>query len=136
MFFHCSGVRPAPRGWAKAKVAASIDRSKVWRVPRAAALWCGFPRTPAGFSKASQVGKVPNAILDDRRLSSGGERGRMTTTTRALDQLRQLGRELDHSSPGAAGSLGEGMEERVTLTGSASAATSSGRSRARTRSNR
>jgi transposase-like protein len=36
--------------------------------------------------------------------------------TRALDQLRLLARELDHSSPGAAGSLREGMEETVTLT--------------------
>jgi transposase-like protein len=35
---------------------------------------------------------------------------------RALDQLRQLGRELDHSYPGAAGSLREGMEETLTLT--------------------
>jgi putative transposase len=33
-----------------------------------------------------------------------------------LDQLRQLGRELDHSYPGAAGSLREGMEETLTLT--------------------
>ncbi len=37
--------------------------------------------------------------------------------TRALDQLRQLARELDHSHPGAAGSLREGMEETLTLTG-------------------
>ncbi len=35
---------------------------------------------------------------------------------RALDQLRQLARELDHSYPGAAGSLREGMEETLTLT--------------------
>jgi putative transposase len=35
---------------------------------------------------------------------------------RALDQLRQLGRELDHSYPCAAGSLREGMEETLTLT--------------------
>jgi hypothetical protein len=35
---------------------------------------------------------------------------------RALDQLRQLGRELDHSYPGAAGSLREGMEETLPLT--------------------
>ena len=35
---------------------------------------------------------------------------------RALDQLRQLARELDHSNPGAAGSLREGMEETLTLT--------------------
>jgi putative transposase len=35
---------------------------------------------------------------------------------RALDQLRQLAGELDHSHPGAAGSLREGMEETLTLT--------------------
>ncbi|MCA1699221.1 MAG: transposase [Actinobacteria bacterium] len=35
---------------------------------------------------------------------------------RALDQLRQLARELDHRNPGAAGSLREGMEETLTLT--------------------
>lgn len=35
---------------------------------------------------------------------------------RALDQLRQLGHELDHAYPGAAGSLREGMEETLTLT--------------------
>ncbi len=35
---------------------------------------------------------------------------------RALDQLRQLARELDHSYPGAAGSLREGIEETLTLT--------------------
>jgi transposase-like protein len=34
----------------------------------------------------------------------------------ALDQLRQLGREPDHSYSGAAGSLREGMEETLTLT--------------------
>jgi putative transposase len=34
---------------------------------------------------------------------------------RALDQLRALARELDHSHPGAAGSLREGMEETLTL---------------------
>jgi putative transposase len=34
---------------------------------------------------------------------------------RALDQLRVLARELDHSYPGAAGSLREGMEETLTL---------------------
>jgi putative transposase len=42
---------------------------------------------------------------------------------RALDQLRALASELDRSYPGAAGSLREGMEETLTLTGSASAAT-------------
>jgi putative transposase len=36
--------------------------------------------------------------------------------TRALDQLRQLARELDRSHPGAAGSLREGVEETLTLT--------------------
>ena len=35
---------------------------------------------------------------------------------RALDQLRQLARELDHSYPGAASSLREGMDETLTLT--------------------
>jgi putative transposase len=35
---------------------------------------------------------------------------------RALDQLRQLARELDRSYPGAAGSLREGIEETLTLT--------------------
>ena len=35
---------------------------------------------------------------------------------RALDQLRQLARELDRSYPGAAGSLREGTEETLTLT--------------------
>jgi putative transposase len=35
---------------------------------------------------------------------------------RALDQLRQLARELDRSYPGAAGSLREGMDETLTLT--------------------
>ena len=35
---------------------------------------------------------------------------------RALDQLRQLARELERSYPGAAGSLREGMEETLTLT--------------------
>jgi len=35
---------------------------------------------------------------------------------RALDQLRQLACELDHSYPGAAGSLREGIEETLTLT--------------------
>src|SRR5487761_814121 len=35
---------------------------------------------------------------------------------RALDQLRRLAGELDHSYPGAAGSLREGMEETLTLT--------------------
>jgi transposase-like protein len=35
---------------------------------------------------------------------------------RALDQLRQLARELDRTYPGAAGSLREGMEETLTLT--------------------
>jgi transposase-like protein len=34
---------------------------------------------------------------------------------RALDQLRVLARELDHSYPGAASSLREGMEETLTL---------------------
>ena len=35
---------------------------------------------------------------------------------RALEQLRQLARELDHRYPGAAGSLREGLEETLTLT--------------------
>ncbi|CAN5346179.1 IS256-like element ISRba9 family transposase [soil metagenome] len=35
---------------------------------------------------------------------------------RALDQLRLLARELEHTHPGAAGSLREGMEETLTLT--------------------
>jgi putative transposase len=35
---------------------------------------------------------------------------------RALDQLRALAGELDHSYPGAAGSLREGLEETLTLT--------------------
>src|SRR3989442_2727089 len=35
---------------------------------------------------------------------------------RALDQLRLLAAELDHSYPGAAGSLRAGMEETLTLT--------------------
>ena len=35
---------------------------------------------------------------------------------RALDQLRQLAGELDHTYPGAAGSLREGIEETLTLT--------------------
>jgi putative transposase len=35
---------------------------------------------------------------------------------RAVDQLRQLGRGLDHADPGAAGSLGEGTEETLTRT--------------------
>jgi transposase-like protein len=35
---------------------------------------------------------------------------------RALDQLRQLARELDRTYPGAAASLREGMEETLTLT--------------------
>ena len=35
---------------------------------------------------------------------------------RALEQLRRLAAELDHSYPGAAGSLREGMEETLTLT--------------------
>jgi putative transposase len=35
---------------------------------------------------------------------------------RALDQLRLLAGELDHSHPGAAGSLREGLEETLTLT--------------------
>ena len=34
---------------------------------------------------------------------------------RALDQLRQLARELDRSYPGAASSLREGIEETLTL---------------------
>jgi transposase-like protein len=34
---------------------------------------------------------------------------------RALDQLRVLARQLDHSYPGAAGSLPEGLEETLTL---------------------
>jgi putative transposase len=36
---------------------------------------------------------------------------------RALDQLRALASELDRAYPGAAGSLREGMEETLTLTG-------------------
>jgi putative transposase len=36
--------------------------------------------------------------------------------TRALDQLRLLAGELDHTHPGAASSLREGMEETLTLT--------------------
>jgi putative transposase len=36
--------------------------------------------------------------------------------TRAIEQLRLLAGELDHSHPGAAGSLREGMEETLTLT--------------------
>jgi putative transposase len=35
---------------------------------------------------------------------------------RALDQLRQLARELERTYPGAAGSLREGMDETLTLT--------------------
>ena len=35
---------------------------------------------------------------------------------RALEQLRRLAAELDHSYPGAAGSLREGIEETLTLT--------------------
>jgi transposase-like protein len=35
---------------------------------------------------------------------------------RALDQLQRLARELDRGSPGAAGSLREGIEETLTLT--------------------
>ncbi len=35
---------------------------------------------------------------------------------RALDQLRQLAGELEHTHPGAARSLREGMEETLTLT--------------------
>ena len=34
---------------------------------------------------------------------------------RALDQLRQLAHDLEHTHPGAAGSLREGMEETLTL---------------------
>jgi transposase-like protein len=36
--------------------------------------------------------------------------------TRALEQLRQLARELERTYPGAAGSLREGIEETLTLT--------------------
>ena len=55
---------------------------------------------------------------------------------RALDQLRRLAGELDRSYPGAAGSLREGTEETLTLTRSASPATSSARSNRRTRASR
>jgi putative transposase len=39
-----------------------------------------------------------------------------TDHRRALDQLRLLAAELDRSHPGAAASLGEGLEETLTLT--------------------
>jgi len=35
---------------------------------------------------------------------------------RALEQLQRLADELDHTHPGAAGSLHEGMEETLTVT--------------------
>jgi putative transposase len=40
---------------------------------------------------------------------------RDTDYSRALEQLRRLGDELDHTHPGAAGSLREGMEETLTV---------------------
>jgi transposase-like protein len=39
-----------------------------------------------------------------------------TDHTRALDRLQALARELDHTHPGAAGSLREGLAETLTLT--------------------
>ena len=55
---------------------------------------------------------------------------------RALDQLRVLARELDHSYPGAAGSLREGMEETLTLSRLGVSGNLTGRWRARTRASR
>ena len=40
---------------------------------------------------------------------------RETDCTRALEQLQRLAGELDHTHPGAAGSLREGMEETLTV---------------------
>src|SRR5256714_10277177 len=40
---------------------------------------------------------------------------RETDYARALEQLRRLADELDHTHPGAAGSLREGMEETLTV---------------------
>ena len=40
-----------------------------------------------------------------------------TDHSKALERLRALAGELEHSHPGAAASLREGMEETVTLTG-------------------
>ena len=37
------------------------------------------------------------------------------TMTRALEQLTRLADELDHTHPGAAGSLREGMDETLTV---------------------
>jgi hypothetical protein len=41
---------------------------------------------------------------------------RETDYPRALEQLTQLAGELEHTHPGAAGSLREGMEETLTVT--------------------
>jgi len=40
---------------------------------------------------------------------------RETDYTRALEQLQALASELEHTHPGAAGSLREGMEETLTV---------------------
>ena len=55
---------------------------------------------------------------------------------RALDQLRGLAGELDRTHPGAAGSLGKGSRRRSPSPGCGSPASSSARSRRRTRASR
>jgi transposase-like protein len=54
----------------------------------------------------------------------------------ALERLRGLAAELDRSHPGAAASLREGLEETLTVTGSASAARCARRFSRRTRASR
>ena len=41
--------------------------------------------------------------------------GQGPDATRALEQLTRLAGELDHTHPGAAGSLREGMDETLTV---------------------
>ncbi len=55
---------------------------------------------------------------------------------RALEQLQRLADELEHTHPGAAGSLKEGMEETVTVIRLGSTESSSARSRAPIRASR
>jgi putative transposase len=61
---------------------------------------------------------------------------RETDYHRALEQLTRLADELEHTHPGAASSLREGMEETLTVTRLGIKASSSARSRARTRPSR
>ena len=80
-------------------------RSVFGEVPVQRCLW---------HKERNVMGTSPSATARRSRPGCAG-RGERPTTQRALEQLTRLADELEHTHPGAAGSLREGMEETLTV---------------------